>query len=377
MFNFASKLLINYRIIDLKQCYIRCIQTLPSSNSASISKDQQSLTVSYLTNLCGLSLQKAVSATKYVKIERTEKPDMVLQLLRAHGFTKSQITSLISKHPSIILADSEKTLKPKIQFLDSLGVAKPDIPKILCTDAQILVSSLKNRILPTIDYLRGILETDEKVVWALKRCPRALRHGTDTMVSNVGTLRAHGVPEPNIRSLFILEPLTLLLRVDLFNQVVQEVKEMGFEPANKSFIYALRSMSVMSRSHWQRKKEVLMSFGWSESEFLLAFKLQPFFMLTSEKKMKVLMEFFLTKLSLEPSDIVKCPNLFLVSLEKRIIPRCTALELLMSKGLIDKNVSFIWELNMSKKQFEKRFITCFKQDSPELIKAYGILGSNQ
>ncbi|EEF30343.1 conserved hypothetical protein [Ricinus communis] len=214
--------------------------------------------------------------------------------------------------------------------------------QISYASARILVSSLKNRILPTINYLRGILETDEKVIYALNRCLRTLKYDTDAMVSNVGILRAHGhgVLEPDIRSLTVWEPLSLMLRVDLFEQVVQEVKRMGFEPINKSksFIYALQSMAVISRSHWERKREFLMSFGWSESEFLLAFRLQPFFMLTSEKKMKVLMEFFLTKLCLQPSDIVKCPNHFLVNLERRVIPRCSALKLLMSKGSIDNSV---------------------------------------
>ncbi|EEF35427.1 hypothetical protein RCOM_0530910 [Ricinus communis] len=166
------------------------------------------------------------------------------------------------------------------------------------------------------------------MIYALMRCQRTLKYGTDAMVSNVGILRAQC-----IRTRY-------------------------------------KESNVISRFHWERKKELLMSFGWSESEFLLAFRLQLFFMLTSEKKMKVLMEFFLTKLGLQPSDIVKCPNLFLVSLERRVIPRCSALKLLMSKGSIDKNVNFVSVLNMSKKDFGKRFITCFEQDSPELIKAY-------
>ncbi|XP_050231572.1 transcription termination factor MTERF5, chloroplastic-like [Mercurialis annua] len=370
MFRFTSKLLINYRTIDSKLFYTRCVETIPILDSPP--KNEQSLTVSYLSNSCGLSLQRAISATKYVHIENTDKPNLVLELLKAHGFANSQITRLISKHPQLILSDPEKTLKPKIQFLESLGIARADLPKILCLEGQILLTSLKNKILPTIDYLREILESDEKVLYALKRCPRTLRIGTDAMVLNIDTLRAHGVPKPNIRTLIILDPLSILLRVDLFEQVVRDVKEMGFEPKKKNFVYALRSMSVMSKSLWESKKELLLGFGWSEKEFLLAFRLQPMFMLTSEKKMKVLMEFFTTELSLKPSDIVKCPNLFLASLEKRIIPRCSALKLLMSKGKVSDDVDFVWALFLSKERFEKTYITCFKQEYPELIEAYQV-----
>ncbi|KAF2305971.1 hypothetical protein GH714_009202 [Hevea brasiliensis] len=146
MFRLVSKLLVNHRIIDSKACYVRYIQTIPSVNSAS-SSTAQSLTLSYLTNSCGLSPHRAVSVCKYVLIKSTDKPDLVLRLLRANGFTKSQIATLISIHPQLILADPEKTLQPKIEYFESLGIAGPD--------------------------LRG-LETDENVTLALKRSPISL-----------------------------------------------------------------------------------------------------------------------------------------------------------------------------------------------------------
>ncbi|KDP46308.1 hypothetical protein JCGZ_10148 [Jatropha curcas] len=372
MFRFIAKLLTNRSFINSKACSFRYFKTLPPLNPASTLKHNQSLTIPILINSCGLSLQRATSVAKYVNIYSTKKPDLVLQLLRDKGFSKSEIARLISQRPDLLLADPEKTLKPKIEFFESLGLAGPDLRMILTKRPSILKASLKNRILPVIDFLKEMLDTVENVTQALKGCPRVFLRDTRFLLSKIGILRANGVPKHSIRRLMILQLHFLLLRVDLFEELVREIKDMGFEPFSSSFVYAVHSMSKITKTFWESKKKLLMSFGWSEQDFLLAFRAQPLFMVTSENKMKELMEFYLTKVSLEPSDIVKCPNLLQVSLKRRVIPRCSVMEVLMSKELIKKDVNLIWILNITKERFEKRYFTSFKEDYPELISAYQV-----
>lgn len=124
-----------------------------------------------------------------------------------------------------------------------------------------------------------------------------------------------------------------------------------------------------------------MSFGWSEHDFRSAFVKQPMFMWCSEKKITAFMDFFVNKLGLKPSDVAKCPNLFLTSFVKRIIPRCSVVQVLISKGLkVKKNFDVVWILNLDKKTFETKFLIPFKDDAPEVIKAYqegmGLQGFN-
>ncbi|RVW80271.1 Protoporphyrinogen oxidase, mitochondrial [Vitis vinifera] len=156
------------------------------------------------------------------------------------------------------------------------------------------------------------------------------------LVPNMNTLRAHGVPEPRIVSLIVMQPKSLFSRPDLFE-----------------------------------KHELYMSFGWSEHDFRSAFVKQPMFMWCSEKKITAFMDFFVNKLGLKPSDVAKCPNLFLTSFVKRIIPRCSVVQVLISKGLkVKKNFDVVWILNLDKKTFETKFLIPFKDDAPEVIKAY-------
>ncbi|KAF8411851.1 hypothetical protein HHK36_004410 [Tetracentron sinense] len=377
MFLFLCKRLIQHRTKDAFRSHVRFLQTSSSSlesfSSISNSKNQQSLTVSYLMNSCGVSLESAISASKKIHIESTEKPDLVLELLRTHGFTKTHIANLISKLPSLLFSNPDKTLKPKIEYFESLGISSLDLPKFLCSDKYILLSSLRNRIIPNFDFLRSHVHTNENIVAALKQSTRLVRCSVQKVIEpNISILQSHGVPESNISRLIVLQPRSLMTNTDLFKEVVRKVEEMGFDPTStsRSFVLAIRTIAMLSKLKWENKREALKSFGWSEDDILSAFKVQPMYMLASEKKIKELMDFFVNKVGLKPTDITRCPNLFLLSLEKRIIPRCSVLQILMSKGLIEKDLDVVWVLNAPKNSFEKKFVINYQEIAPEVLKAY-------
>ncbi|KAJ0053062.1 hypothetical protein Pint_02953 [Pistacia integerrima] len=229
-----------------------------------------------------------------------------------------------------------------MQYFESVGIRGPFLPKFLCSDKRILMSSLKNHIIPTFDFLKGFVETNENLISALKQSTRVISNNVQKpMGSNMNTLRAHGVPEPLIVRLIMLQPQSLLLRPDMFENVVNAIKEMGFEPTRMSFILGVRSMSILGKAKWESKKQTLMSYGWSESDFLLAFKRQPILMLCSVKKIRILMDFFVKNMGLKSSDIVRCPNLLMFSLERRIIPRVSVLKVVMSKKLSKKDIDVV------------------------------------
>ncbi|KAL0014526.1 hypothetical protein SO802_001595 [Lithocarpus litseifolius] len=252
MFHFTCKTLMQNRVFNLKTSYVRYIQTMPFLSSVSNSREKQSLTVSYLMNSCGLSLEKATSA---------------------------------SKQSSLVI--------------------RCNIKKVL--------------------------------------------------VPNISTLRAHGVPEKHVAGLLMMQPKSLMLRIDLFREVVCAIKEMGFDPMRHSFILGVRSMSLISKVNREKKKEVLRSFGWSENDFLTAFRVQPMLMICSEKKIRDVLDFLTTKGGLMSLDVARCPNLFLISVEKRMIPRCAVLQVLMSKGLVSKDIDLVWQLNHSKEALRRSF----------------------
>ncbi|KAF3435206.1 hypothetical protein FNV43_RR22293 [Rhamnella rubrinervis] len=371
MLRSVCKLILQNRVVYSK---LICICHFPARrffNSGSKSPDQQSLTVSYLVNSCGLSLQQALSASKKVNIEDTNKrPDSVLELFATYGFAKSQVSRLICIRPHLILADSDLTLRPKIEYFQSLGIVGPDLPKFIISNHSLLFTSLHNRIIPNCDFLKGILETNENLVRSLKQTPCVAGGNIEkTMKPNINTLRAIGVLTSHIVKLLILQPQAFMLRDDLFKEVVLEALEMGFRPKSRSFSLAVRSLS-RSKVNWDKKSEVLKSFGWSQDEVLAAFRVQPMLMVCSEKKIGKVMDFLVNKVGLKPSDVARCPNLLLTSLERRIIPRCTLLEILAANDVFKKGRDIVWALNSTKEMFEKKFVTQYEYRVPEAIKAY-------
>ncbi|XP_071725259.1 transcription termination factor MTERF15, mitochondrial-like [Rutidosis leptorrhynchoides] len=388
MFRFACKTLLHIQIqcrsnalLDTNASFIRCLQTVARSDLSSESLERQSLTVSYLVSSCGLSLEKAISASKLMKIKTTERSNAVIDLLTCHGFTKSDITTLVYRFPRVITFDPVKIIKPKIEYFESLGFVGPELPKLVCSNVQILHCSLNKQIIPLFDLLRGYVKTKENLHCALKRF-MSIRTGnqvTCNLVScnlekvfkpNIKTLITLGVSDEHIGKVIMLEPRLLYSPVDEFVKVADKIIRMGFEPSNMSFLMAVRSMTCLGKGKWEKKKDLLISFGWSEKEFGLAFRKQTMIMLCSEDKIRAMMDCLVNKLDLKPSDVANCPNLFLCSLEKKIMPRYSLIVGLKSRGLKLNNLPLIWILSIEKKRFESMFVTPFIKEAPDLILVY-------
>lgn len=94
------------------------------------------------------------------------------------------------------------------------------------------------------------------------------------------------------------------------------------------------------------------------------------FMSCSVEKIRAVNDFLVNKAGLKQSNIARCPNLYLASLERRLIPRCAVRHILMSKGLLPKDLDTVWMLNGNKKYFEQRFLAKYEGNVPELAKAY-------
>lgn len=405
----------------------------------SIPTDSQQLTLSYLQNSCGLSLESASLASKKLRIHTTYNSDSVLNLLKTHGLTQSQIKSLITNRPSLLLVDPDKTLKPnlelfrtlgfsttslvkllnmqpkvlevdapavvdvfrtnnftekqigtltikrpalylfnaqkkfkpKIECFESLGFSATEISKILSTEPAILERSLENHIKPSISKLRAILGNDKDVVEVIKKNYRILELNLDeVLVPNISLLVSHGVPKELCLKIFLIEPKTLLVRGRRFGEIVNEVINLHFDPTNLLFVLAVRSMAIMSKTLWEQKLEAYGSFGLSRDEIFSAFKLQPMCMICSETKIRKLMDFFVNKLNINPLTIAKNPNLLLLSLEKRIIPRCSVLQILMSKNLIKENISLVHILRMAELKFVEKMVTKYQDLVPNVVEAH-------
>ncbi|KAI8529188.1 hypothetical protein RHMOL_Rhmol12G0205600 [Rhododendron molle] len=370
MIRFICKGLLPTRPVASTKAYGLSFSTssLKPTLDCSISTCPQSPTVSYLVNSCGLSLESAVSASKNLQFVTTDQPDSVLTLLESIGLGESHIRNLIIKRPVILLADANKTLKPNVEVFGSLGISGTDLLKLLTKDPRFLEVSLENTIIPSVQFIKRIVGTDENVLKAIKASYRIFDLGK-VHEPNIAVLINHGVPKPLVLKFITSRSRSLVLNTHRFTEVVEEVDKLGFDPTSMLYLLAVNSLATINKSLWERKSGVYRSFGMSEDQILSAFIRQPMFMLTSEKKIRKLMGFFVNELKISPLVISKTPKLMLLSLEKRLVPRCSVLQLLMSKGAIKGDFSLVHALEMTHKKFEERYVSEYQNVIPEVVEA--------
>ncbi|KAI9195703.1 hypothetical protein LWI28_017315 [Acer negundo] len=332
---------------------------------------QEPLTVSYLINTCGFSPESALSVSNKFQLKSPNKADAAISFFKSHGFSQTHISKIIKKQPRVLLSKPEKTLLPKLEFFYSNGFSCHEIANLLSKYPQVLDRSLENHIVPNFNYLSNLLESQERTIAFIKRTPSLLYHDIETYVApKVNILLEHGVPKSNIFTYILNCYHSLTKDRNAFKEVVEEVKEMGINPLRIQFVLAISIKAGLNRSLWESKVSLYKRWGWSEEEFLEAFRKYPSCMLASEDKIMVAMDFFVNKMGLESSYISKYPILVAYSLQKRIIPRVAVFQFLLSKGLNKSNHAGLAALfNYSEKAFLEKFVNSY-DEAPQLLKLY-------
>ncbi|KAK1318667.1 hypothetical protein QJS10_CPB04g00426 [Acorus calamus] len=311
------------------------LKSITHSSESTPTDPKSSLTVSYLISSCGLSPEAAIKASKWVTLKNTKNADLVLDCLRNHGFESTHIAKVIGRRPDLLKLHPERTLRPKMDFL---------------MRSHSVTRSLENQIIPCFGFLDDLVGTQENVIAAINRSAYIMCSSRQKRLV------------PNASMFCMVDP-------DRFRTSVVAVHGMGFNPLSTRFVEAVRAI-LISKSGWDEKYELCRSLGWSDVDFMSAFRMCPQFKLSSEKKIKRVFEFFVGELGWEPPSLSRCPVLISLNLEKRVIPRCLVLEVLLSKGLIEKDMKWSTALKITEKQFLDRFVSKNEEEAAELMRAY-------
>ncbi|RWR78421.1 transcription termination factor MTERF4, chloroplastic-like protein [Cinnamomum micranthum f. kanehirae] len=184
--------------------YIYSAKTLLPFSTAT-STAQTHFMVDYLIQKCGLSREKANSASKTLThIKSPENPDSVLDFLKQSGFNDTHIRDLISKKPKLLNVKVENTLKPKFLFFQELGLYGTPFAEITSRYPHFLRYSIENHLQPTITYLRSFFHTNDRIVTAIKRWAKVLSYDLQKRIMpGIEVLRECGIPDHKISSLIL------------------------------------------------------------------------------------------------------------------------------------------------------------------------------
>ncbi|TKY46740.1 Mitochodrial transcription termination factor-related [Spatholobus suberectus] len=336
-------------------------------------------TVSYLVNSCGVSPTLASTLSNRLNLKNPDGPDAVIDLLNNYGFDKTQVAKLVEKHPSVLAANAENTLLPKLKFLRSIGVSNTDMPKILLRNHVLLMCSLENCLIPRYEILRGIVHDDQKVVRIFKNAAFSITYGDvmNHLVPNIKFLRQSSVPQASISVLMTHFPSTAYLKHYKFVEAVNTAKGIGFDPLKITFIKAVIVLLTTRKTMRDSKFEVYERWGWNHDMALRAFRKFPDFMMLSKEAYAKKMSFLVKDMGLPPQDIAEYPLVLSYSLEKRIIPRFSVIKILQSKGLLKNDLHFGSFMCITEENFLKKFVTNFLDDLPLLSDVYKGLINHQ
>ncbi|GAB4855174.1 hypothetical protein Ancab_023801 [Ancistrocladus abbreviatus] len=343
------------------------------SSAAKMDERRQSFMVSYLVNSCGLSAERALSVSLTYKLpfDSPEKPDAVLAFLKNHGFSDAHITKLLSAVPLVLVYyPPERTLLPKIKFFYSIGISRKELPNLICMWPIVMVRSLENHITPLYRFLKGILQSDEKVVATMRRLSWFQLDFKKTLCPNVTLLKEIGVPESKIGFLLFNFSRVMMIQHVEFRSLVDEVVELAFDASKTTFVLAIYVQWKVNKPTRDRCFKVYKEWGWSDDDISLAFKKSPLCLLLSGKKLMRISDFLMNKMGYTAGEIARTPFVLGLSLERRIIPRCSVLKVLFSKGLMEQNPGLSFALLCPEKKFLKYFVSKYHGITDELLSIY-------
>ncbi|XP_037497476.1 uncharacterized protein LOC105635070 [Jatropha curcas] len=249
------------------------------------------------------------------------------------GLSEEEIWSVIKKRP-LCMGCSEK-----IDFLvNKMGWQ----PAIVAKHPAVLYYSFEKRVVPRCSVLRVLI---------LKGLIRA--------EISLASILGHVCDQLSVTPTFIC------LKSGKFSGAVKKVIGMGFDPLNISFAGALRVIIQLKSKTLKRKVDAYSRLGLSEEEIFSAFRNFPLFMTLSEKTFTNKMDFLVNKMGWQPAVVIKFPIVLCYSLEKRIVPRCSIVRVLILKGLIKLDISLKYILQSSEKNFLDMFVSKYQEQVAE------------
>ncbi|CAL5095103.1 unnamed protein product [Urochloa decumbens] len=254
--------------------------------------------VSYLISRCGLSPTSAARAA----------PSVLPGRRRAGG--------------------RPKTLQPKLDFLASVGVSAPLLPRLISVTPILLHHGVEDHLAPLFAALREVLGgSDNRVVAVLRLKPYVARcMPKTTLLRDV-----HGLPADEVASLVALQPSVIMLTPDRINEIVDAVRGVGVEPGSPKFVYVFSVFTKMKATTLESKIAYYRRLSFDSDSITQIIRRHPASMAISEKKISEIVGFLTGKAGLSLEDIVAYPYMLVRSLEN-LSRRCAVFAVLARAG---------------------------------------------
>ncbi|XP_037483502.1 transcription termination factor MTERF15, mitochondrial-like [Triticum dicoccoides] len=369
-------------MLRLRKCILT--QLLPSSSASPIShlsclfsaavpavSPNPSFAVEeYLVATCGLTRPQAAKASaKLSHLKSPAKPDAVLAFLAGLGLSAADVAALVAKDPLFLCAGVERTLYPVVVRLTDLGLARPDIARLVSLAGEYFRRRFVASRLP---YFMSLFGSYDNLLRVLKNNPNLLGSDLDRVVKpNIVLLQECGLGVCDIAKLCIRVPWMLSINPERVQAIVASAERLGVPRGSRMFRHALHGVAFFDDEKITAKVELLKkTFRWSDAEVGIAVSKAPIVLKKSKESLHRRSEFLISEVGLEPGYIAYRPAMLSYSLEGRMRPRYYVVKFLKENGLLKRDLSYFTVFKESEKAFKEMFIHPHKEAAPHLGKDY-------
>ncbi|TMW95543.1 hypothetical protein EJD97_008679 [Solanum chilense] len=328
--------------------------------------------VDLLVDSLGFSKEEAVTtSSKVIRLKPSKNPQFVVDFFQKNDFDNTQIKNIVSKSPKVLFSNVDKTLKPKLEILQEIGLSGTDLYKFIIENDLFFSKGLDTFIRPSLDYLRNLLGSDENVVKIIKKSSWLLRcHVTKTIAPNVLLLHDVGLSDEKIRKFILQNPKRITRNLGCLKDVIHRVeKDLGIPRESRTFFNGIAAIVSFRQSTLAKKIDVYKSFGWSDEHIRTMTRNYPSCLSSSEVRICKQLTFLMNEVGCTSEYLASHSRLFTHSLEKRVIPRYRVLKILNEKHL-KKGVGLFTAVSMTPSKFMEVILLPYKDRIPIAYEAY-------
>ncbi|CAL9102665.1 unnamed protein product [Musa textilis] len=283
---------------------------------------------------CELSSKEAAKMAKD-RICEKELPSSSpsIEFFKQNGWSDAQVMKLAKRAPKLLHANVETALKPRLRSLQDMGFSDTEIVQLVSSCPTLL---LFRDIKPRINFCRSLLGSNERLLKACKNNMFILGYSLSrTIEPCISLLREHGISDEHITHM-VVTVRCCFRGIDNLKEVIKYIEELGVPRDSGVYPYALDVLMSLNRSRFDATSATLMSFGFSQTDIIAAFRKCPYVWKLSKKNICDKMTFLMKEAGFELTSIICCPMILTYSLEKRLRPRYEVMNFLKQNKLLDK-----------------------------------------
>ncbi|XP_071713295.1 uncharacterized protein [Rutidosis leptorrhynchoides] len=237
--------------------------------------------VDYLIHTLNFSKQDAIflsSKGKVTHLKSTINSDLVVAILKNYGLNHTQVKQIISYAPKLLTAKPTKTLEPKVRVFKELGLPGSDLVRLINKDPKILWRGLHSQIIPSIDFVKKLVGSDENVIKVIKNSKWFYfeHQKMKKLSTNISLMQNYGLSNERIIMFMSNYPDWLIVNPNLLKRSLSYVEDkLGISRDLGSFIHAVPVVLFLTNSQIKKKMQIFSSFGWSDYEIATLLRAQP------------------------------------------------------------------------------------------------------